>query len=274
MKVGRGDLSSEAWARIVGLLPTNGRRGKQWRDHRQVVNGILWKRRTGAPWRDLPGRYGPWQTCYDRFARWRRDGTWDTLLATVLTGADAVGAIEWEVCVDSTTVRAHQHAAGARHQSSISDQANKIDHLSEEALGRSRGGLTTKVHLACDGRGRPVSVVLTPGQRHDSTQLGPVLDAIRIPRPHRRGRPRRCPDRVIADKGYSYPTCRRLLLVHVDPYIMYSTTAGPAATTVLRLIRRPTLVYHLAPPQGFPFTARQYIEKAENGLTSRRCLRR
>lgn len=211
MKVGRGDLSSEAWARIVGLLPTNGRRGKQWRDHRQVVNGILWKLRTGAPWRDLPGRYGPWQTCYDRFARWRRDGTWDTLLATVLTGADAVGAIEWEVCVDSTTVRAHQHAAGARHQSSISDQANKIDHLSEEALGRSRGGLTTKVHLACDGRGRPVSVVLTPGQRHDSTQLGPVLDAIRVPRPQRRGRPRRCPDRVIADKGYSYPTCRRLL---------------------------------------------------------------
>jgi len=72
--------------------------------------------------------------------------------------------------------------------------------------------------------------------------------------------------------GHDQPPSRwsrtSLLLVHVDPYIMYSTTAGPAATTVLRLIRRPTLVYHLAPPQGFPFTARQYIEKAENGLTS------
>jgi transposase len=46
-----------------------------------VINGILWKLRTGAPWRDLPERYGPWQTCYDRFIRWRRDGTWDRLLA-------------------------------------------------------------------------------------------------------------------------------------------------------------------------------------------------
>ncbi len=78
-------------------------------------------------------------------------------------------------------------------------------------MGRSRGGFTTKVHLACDGKGRPLSVVLTPGQRHDSTQLGAVLDAIRVPRRGRRGRPRRRPTRVIADKGYSYPTCRRLL---------------------------------------------------------------
>jgi len=208
---GRGDLTGPMWERIAALLPDKGRRGGQWRDHRVVVNGILCKLRTGAPWRDLPGRYGPWQTCYDRFVRWRRDGTWDTLLAAVLTGADAAGAIEWEVCVDSTTVRAHQHAAGARRHSSRSDQARKTIHLREEALGRSRGGLTTKVHLACDGRGRPVSVVLTPGQRHDSTQLGPVLDAIRVPRPQGRGRPRRRPDRVIADKGYSYPTCRRLL---------------------------------------------------------------
>lgn len=80
-----------------------------------------------------------------------------------------------------------------------------------EALGRSRGGLTTKVHLACDGRGRPLSVVLTPGQCHDSTQLASVLDAIRVPRPAGRGRPRKRPDQLIADKGYSYPTCRRLL---------------------------------------------------------------
>ena len=80
-----------------------------------------------------------------------------------------------------------------------------------EALGRSRGGLTTKLHLACDGRGRPLAVVLTPGQRHDSTQLAAVLDAIRVPRPGGRGRPRKRPDRLIADKGYSYPSCRRLL---------------------------------------------------------------
>lgn len=86
-----------------------------------------------------------------------------------------------------------------------------VQHPADEGLGRSRGGLTTKFHLACDGKGRPLSVVITPGQRHDSTQLGPVLDGIRVPRPGGRGRPRTRPDRLIADKGYSYPRCRRLL---------------------------------------------------------------
>jgi transposase len=78
--VRRGELTNEAWERIAPLLPENGRRGKQWKDHRKIVNGILWKIRTGAPWRDLPESYGPWQTCYGRFTRWSRDGTWDRLL--------------------------------------------------------------------------------------------------------------------------------------------------------------------------------------------------
>ena len=71
--------------------------------------------------------------------------------------------------------------------------------------------MTTKFPLACDGRGRPLSSVITPGQRHDSTQLGPVLDGIRVPRATGRGRPRTRPDRLIADKGSSYPRCRRVL---------------------------------------------------------------
>ena len=120
--VERDVLADKAWEQIAPLLPENGRRGKQWQDHRKVVNGILWKLRTGAPWRDLPERYGPWQTCYDRFARWRRDGTWDRLLARVQTKLDAVGEIEWEVSVDSTIARAHQHAAGARRKSSPEDE--------------------------------------------------------------------------------------------------------------------------------------------------------
>ena len=73
--VGRGELTEEAWRVIAPLLPASGR-GGQWRDHRTVINGILWKLRTGAPWRDLPERYGPWQTCADRLYRWRRDGRW------------------------------------------------------------------------------------------------------------------------------------------------------------------------------------------------------
>jgi len=207
----RGELTNAAWARLRPLLPVNGMRGGQWRDHRQVINGILWRLRVGAPWRDVPTRYGPWQTCYDRFVRWRRDGTWDRLLAHIQAEADASGEIAWVVCIDGTVVRAHQHAAGARGQPSKADQAAKVAHPADEALGRSRGGLTTKIHLACDGLGRPLSVVLTPGQRHESTQLGAVLDAIRVPRPGGRGRPRKRPDHLIADKGYSYATCRRLL---------------------------------------------------------------
>src|SRR5712691_1004994 len=89
----------------------------------------------------------------------------------------------------------------------------------DEALGRSRGGVSTNLHLAADGRGRPLAVRLTAGQRHESTQLEPVLDGIRVPRP--RGRPRKRPDQVALDKGYSYPKCRRVLrcrgIRHVIP---------------------------------------------------------
>jgi transposase len=79
-----------------------------------VVNGVLWRLRTGAPWRDLPERYGPWQTVYERFARWEADGTWAKLLEYVQVHDDAEGRVEWIVAVDSTITRAHQHAAGAR----------------------------------------------------------------------------------------------------------------------------------------------------------------
>ena len=89
----------------------------------------------------------------------------------------------------------------------------------DEALGRSRGGFSTKLHLAFEGRGRPLTVRLTAGQRHESTQLAAVLDSIRVPRPQ--GRPRQRPDVLTLDKGYSYPKCRRLLrqrgIRHVIP---------------------------------------------------------
>lgn len=82
----------------------------------------------------------------------------------------------------------------------------------EEALGRSRGGFSTKVHLACDAKGRPLSVVITPGQRHSSTQLEEVLDKVRVARkPHSPGRPRKRPAHLLADRGYSFHSCRGLL---------------------------------------------------------------
>ncbi len=79
-----------------------------------VINGVLYRARTGVPWRDLPERFGPWLTVYKRHRRWSADGTWEHLLAKVQAAQDAEGGIDWEVSVDSTTARAHQHAAGAR----------------------------------------------------------------------------------------------------------------------------------------------------------------
>ena len=119
---GRGELTKEAWSATAPLLPrSEGRRGGQWHDHRTVINGILWKLRTGAPWRDLPNHYGPWQTCADRLYRWRRDGAWDRVFAHTQTRSDAAGEVVWEVSVDSSTARAHQHASGARRRPSQAD---------------------------------------------------------------------------------------------------------------------------------------------------------
>ncbi len=114
--VERGDLTDQQWLQLEALLPAQkpptGRPGK---DHRTIINGVLWVLRTGAPWRDMPERYGPWRTVASRFYRWRKKGLWDRLLAELQQKADAVGQLEWEVhYVDGTIVRAHQHAAGAK----------------------------------------------------------------------------------------------------------------------------------------------------------------
>ena len=116
--VGRGELTDKAWAVIEPLLPQSDGRSGRWRDHRQVINGILWKLRTGAPWRDLPERYGPWKTCHERLSRWSADGTWDKVLARAQVRDDGI-PVEWTVSVDSSVVRAHQHAAGARKKGAL-----------------------------------------------------------------------------------------------------------------------------------------------------------
>jgi broad specificity phosphatase PhoE len=79
-----------------------------------VIDGILHRVRTGVQWRDLPERFGPWKTVYERHRLWSADGTWERLLQQIQAAADAAGEIDWDVAVDSAIVRAHQHAAGAR----------------------------------------------------------------------------------------------------------------------------------------------------------------
>lgn len=96
-------------------MPDPPRIGRPVRDRGQVMNEILWKLSTGAAWRGLPDGYGPWKTVYERFRRWSAGGTWDRLMAHVQQHSDAIGAVDWSlVCVGSTTVRVHQHAAVAR----------------------------------------------------------------------------------------------------------------------------------------------------------------
>jgi len=108
-------ISDQMWAWMGPLVPsTNGKRGGQFRDSRQVIEGIVYKFRTGVPWRDVPGRYGPWQTLWKRHDAWSSDGTWERLLRAAQARADAEGDLDWLVSADSSLVRAHQHAAGAR----------------------------------------------------------------------------------------------------------------------------------------------------------------
>lgn len=112
----RGNLTNDQWERVQPLLPPQQpKTGRPAEDHRTVLNGILWILRTGAPWRDLPERYGPWRTVASRFYRWRKARIWEHLFAAVQQQADADGQLDWEVhYVDGTIVRAHQHAAGAK----------------------------------------------------------------------------------------------------------------------------------------------------------------
>jgi transposase len=114
-RLSRHDLTDEEWRRLLPMMPANARRGRRWCDHRKVIDGIFFRTRTGCPWRDLPGEYGKWKTVYNRHRRWSLDGTWQEILARLQAGSDEAEGKDWTVSADSTVVRAHQHAAGARH---------------------------------------------------------------------------------------------------------------------------------------------------------------
>nr|WP_267891438.1 IS5 family transposase [Streptomyces sp. XY413] len=197
-------LTDAQWARIEPLLPDRTpRRGGRWRDHRQVIDAIAFKYRTGTPWMDLPEHFGSWKGAHNRLRKWAADGTWEKVFTALLAQADAEGDLDWVVSVDSTIVRAHQHAAGARPKGAPAGEPDR------HALGRSRGGLTTKIHLAADSRCRPLAFVLTPGQAGDAPAFPEVMARLRVPRPI--GRPRTKPEAVLADKAYSSRAIRTRL---------------------------------------------------------------
>ncbi|MFE9743047.1 IS5 family transposase [Streptomyces sp. NPDC006477] len=200
----RGDLTDAQWTVLDALLPKGIKPGRPpVHSKRQLINGIRFRTRTGIPWRDVPERYGPWETVYGLFRRWQRDGTWHRIFEQLQAQADAEGLITWDISVDSTIARAHQHAAGARKGGSagVEPPGGVFAEPEDHGLGRSRGGLTTKVHLAVEQAQKPMSLVITAGQRGDSPQFQVVLGRIRVPRLGP-GRPRTRPDKVRADKAY------------------------------------------------------------------------
>ena len=111
----RTDLTERQWRQLASHLPSNPRHGHVYAEHRHVINGILWRLRTGAPWRDIPSRYGAWQTCYDRFVRWSRSGTWQRLLQVMQAAADEAGLVDWDgAALDATHVKAQRSAVGTQ----------------------------------------------------------------------------------------------------------------------------------------------------------------
>ncbi|MFG2549431.1 IS5 family transposase [Streptomyces sp. NPDC048581] len=190
-------ITDAMWDRIEPLMPADPVRGRRWAAHRRTIEAIAWKYRTNSPWRDLPDELGSFQTAHKRLIRWAVDGTWEMILAAVLAVADADDEIDWTVSVDVTVVRAHQHAAGALKRGHP-HSGEPADH----ALGRSRGGLSTKVHLAADGRARLLAFTVTAGQAGDAPAFESVMSRIRVPRTGS-GRPRTRPMAVLADRAYS-----------------------------------------------------------------------
>src|SRR6476620_9836019 len=155
----RYELTDYEWAAIRPMLP-NKPRGVPRVDDRRVINGIFWVLRSGAPWRDLPKNYGPRTTCYNRFVRWRRAGVWDRIMDVLAAGRD--GAVQM---IDTSVVRVHQHGA------CIADN-------NHQDMGRSRGGLTSKIHAVVDTNGLPVHLALTPGEAHDNRLCSVLLSAL------------------------------------------------------------------------------------------------
>jgi transposase len=174
------ELSDHEWSVIQVMLPTKSR-GKPRVNDRRVLNGIFWVLRSGAPWRDLPAIYGPPTTCYNRFVRWRRAGVWESIMRALTAAQNAAAQM-----IDTSMVRVHQHAA------CIADSGN-------QSVGRSRGGLTSKLHVVVDGQGLPVRVGITPGEAHDNRLCSALLTGL-SPR-----------TMVLADRGYDADWIRALV---------------------------------------------------------------
>jgi transposase len=179
----RYELTDFEWAAIKLMLP-NKPRGVPRMDDRRVLNGIFWVLRSGAPWRDLPQGFGPYTTCYNRFVRWRRAGVWNRIMEAIAAAHDATVQM-----IDTSIVRVHQHAACIA--------CNK-----KQSMGRSRGGLSSKIHAVVDKNGLPVRLALTAGEAHDNRLATKLLSRLKSGA------------MLLADRGYDADWIRALVRQH------------------------------------------------------------
>jgi transposase len=176
----RYELTDRESAAIRPMLP-NKPRGVPRVNDRRVLNGIFWVLRSGAPWRDLPQAFGPYTTCYNRFIRWRRAGVWSQIMEAL------AGAHDGDVqMIDTSIVRVHQHAAC-------------IARNKRQSMGRSRGGLTSKIHALVDTNGLPIRLGLTTGEAHDNRLAFKLLSRLRSG------------SMLLADRGYDADWIRTLV---------------------------------------------------------------
>ena len=157
---------------------------------RQVTEGILYRLRVGCPWRDVPSEFGSWNAIYKRFCYWSSKGKLMKVFQALVIEPD----LEWS-CIDSSSVRAHQHSAGARGDE-------------DQGIGQSRGGRTTKIHLGVDAYGLPLNFELTGGQVHDCKAAPTLLD--KLP----------AADALLADKGYDSQALRERLALQASKPII------------------------------------------------------
>ena len=160
----RYELTKEQWERVKLLLPPEekGKRGRPRKDNRIMLNGMLWIARSGAQWRELPEAYGPWQSVYARFAKWRDDGTLKKVFRALSEDADTEN-----LSMDSTCIKVHESANGGEKREN-------------KAVGRTRGGLNTKLHAIVDSLGNPVEFLLSAGNDHDCVHAVELLETVEI----------------------------------------------------------------------------------------------
>jgi len=191
----RGDLTDSEWRILDPLLPNRGERGPAIADKRRTVNGILWVLRTGAPWRDMPERYGNWNSVFVRFTRWSKLGVWDAAFETLASlgpPADKEHAIDFHDRAGAPTCSRRKRGNQAR-----------------EALGRSRGGFSTKIHLRTNAKGDPLTFDVTGGEAHEVKGYDTLMKLHDVD-----------PDRLLGDKGYDSDEIRDDLVERgIEPVI-------------------------------------------------------